>query len=421
MKPKLYLVTKEFPFGEGEKSFIKPEYPYLCEKFDVNTIVAELPEEIRDQKKENLGADNTFVVSCKRNIWGKIGSYLRFLGEKACYKEILYIIKERRSVLKRIFRALMFGAAAETFYYRTKKITAIERQTRAVFYFYWYDYKCFGLTMHKDKYPNIQIVSRTHGYDLYDERELYGRQFFKEQMDKRIERLIFAAEYAKSYYLGRYRKQDSGKYPLHRLGVDDKNITVETRKREFKKTFLLLSCSHAISIKRVDLIIEGLSCIDRDIRWIHIGEGDQLEALKDKAEELLGAKNNIQYEFTGFLPNEKVIEFYRENYIGCFITTTSTEGGAPVSVQEALSFGIPVIAAAIGDLPQMIEENGVLLTENPTPDEIGHAIEDMVRIYGTEEYFLMCEKSLEIYQSKFNASDNFALLAEELEKLWENG
>lgn len=417
MKPKLYLVTKDFPFGEGEKSFIKPEYPYLCEKFDVTIIVAELINEIGDQINERVSAENTFVVSCKRNIWEKIGSYLRFLGEKACYKEMLYIIRERRAVLKRISRALMFGAAAETFYYRTKKQIGIDRHTQAVFYFYWYDYKCFGLTMHKDKYPRVHIVSRTHGHDLYDERELYGRQFFKEQMDKRIERLIFAAEYAKTYYLRRYQKQDCGKYPLHRLGVDDKHMSQEIRKAEFNKNFILLSCSHAISIKRVELIIEGLSLVEENIRWIHIGAGNQLEALKEKAEELLAAKKNIQYEFMGFVPNEKVIRFYRENYIGCFITTTSTEGGAPVSVQEALSFGVPVIAAAIGELPHMIEGNGVLLPENPMPDQIGHAINHMAMLYGSEEYFFMCGRSLEVYRNKFNASNNFILLAEELEKL----
>ena len=167
----------------------------------------------------------------------------------------------------------------------------------------------------------------------------------------------------------------------------------------------------------MELIIEGLSLVEENIRWIHIGAGNQLEALKEKAEELLAAKKNIQYEFMGFVPNEKVIRFYRENYIGCFITTTSTEGGAPVSVQEALSFGVPVIAAAIGELPHMIEGNGVLLPENPMPDQIGHAINHMAMLYGSEEYFFMCGRSLEVYRNKFNASNNFILLAEELEKL----
>lgn len=417
MKPKLYLVTKEFPFGEGEKSFVKPEYPYLRERFDVTIIVTELPDEILNRHRSKESEENVLVVSCKRNILGRICSYLRFLGEKSFYTEIFYIIKERKFIWRRTMRALMFGAAAETFYYRIKKLTAINGQTQAVFYFYWYDYKCFGLTMHKDKYPGIRIVARTHGYDLYDERELYGRQFFKMQMDKRLERIIFAAEYAKAYYLGRYHKQDNEKYSLHRLGVADKCISSDSRKAEYTNNFLLVSCSNVIPLKRVSLIIEGLAGLDRNIEWIHIGAGEQLEALKQKAKRLLSPKKNINYKLMGALPNESVIQLYREKYVGCFITVTSTEGGAPVSVQEALSFGVPVIGTAIGELPQMIKGNGVLLSENPDPEEIGHAIEYMESIYGTEEYFTMCEHSLKIFKNKFNASTNFSLLAEELERL----
>ena len=59
--------------------------------------------------------------------------------------------------------------------------------------------------MHKEKYPNIRIISRAHGYDLYDERELYGRQYFKPQMDSKLERLIFVSEYGKKYYFNKFK------------------------------------------------------------------------------------------------------------------------------------------------------------------------------------------------------------------------
>ncbi len=67
------------------------------------------------------------------------------------------------------------------FYYRLKCELNLKTDSDMLFYFYWYDYKCFGLTMHKKQYPHIKIIARTHGYELYDEREVYGRQFFKEQ------------------------------------------------------------------------------------------------------------------------------------------------------------------------------------------------------------------------------------------------
>lgn len=415
MKPDMYLITHDFPYGHTEDSFAKPEYAYLCDKFHVSVIAAEV------RKAEEVVCDNGIevcMIPTAQSLPGKLISLLRFLSEKDCYIEMAAIIRAKQQVLKRMYRALMFGTAAETFYRRLKKKTGLNKNTNALFYFYWFDYKCFGLAMHKHKFPHINIIARTHGYDLYDHRELYGRQFFKPQTDAKLEKLIFAAQFAKDYYLEKYEKQDSEKYPLHRLGVADKNMSLESRKDAYKEEFLLLSCSNAIPLKRVDLIIDGLSVIaDKKIKWVHIGGGNELDRLRNAAQKKLKGKDNIHYEFTDVLSNDKVIDFYKDHYVGCFITTTSTEGGSPVSVQEALSFGVPVIATSVGELPRMVSGNGVLLSENPTGAEVGHAIEHMSDMYGTEEYFMMCVKSLQVFKDKFDADRNFSVLAEELEQI----
>ena len=415
MKPVMYLITHDFPYGHTEDSFVKPEYAYLREKFHVTVIAAEV-----EKAEENVcnNSIDSCIIPTTQSLPDKLISLLRFLCEKDCYIEMLAIIRDKKQVFKRMYRALMFGTAAETFYRRLQKKTGLNKNTHALFYFYWFDYKCFGLTMHKHKFPNIKIIARTHGYDLYDYRELYERQFFKPQMDAKLEKLIFAAQFAKEYYLERYRKQDSKKYPLHRLGVAEKNMSAEIRRAEYKDEFLLLSCSNAIPIKRVDLIIDGLSVIaDKKIKWVHIGGGNELDRLQKMAQKKLGGKNNIQFEFADILPNDKVISFYKEHYVSCFITTTSTEGGSPVSVQEALSFGVPIIAASIGELPQMVSDNGILLSENPTGEEVGRAIEHMAEIYSMAEYFTMCEQSLRIFRDKFDADRNFSILAHELEQI----
>ena len=415
MKPDMYLITHDFPYGYTEDSFVKLEYAYLCDKFHVSLIAAEV------EKAEETVCDSSIescIIPATQSLPDKLISLLQFLCEKDFYIEMAAIIRDKQQVLKRMYRALMFGTAAETFYRRLKKKTGLNKNTNALFYFYWFDYKCFGLAMHKHKFPHINIIARTHGYDLYDHRELYGRQFFKPQTDAKLEKLIFAAQFAKDYYLEKYEKQDSEKYPLHRLGVADKNMSLESRKDAYKEEFLLLSCSNAIPLKRVDLIIDGLSVIaDKKIKWVHIGGGNELDRLRNAAQKKLKGKDNIHYEFTDVLSNDKVIDFYKDHYVGCFITTTSTEGGSPVSVQEALSFGVPVIATSVGELPRMVSGNGVLLSENPTGAEVGHAIEYMSDVYGTEEYFMMCDKSLQIFKDKFDADRNFSVLAEELEQI----
>ncbi|MCM1134083.1 MAG: glycosyltransferase [Clostridium sp.] len=416
MKPKLYLITKNFPYGHGEDSFVKPEYPYLCREFDVTIITAELGEPI---EKKFLNEASAAIIPATQGIFEKLFSLFCFLCEKDSYIEIKNILKTKTKVFRRIYRALMFGTAAETFYCRLKKIIGLNKDTKALFYFYWFDYKCFGLTMHKDRYPYVKIVARAHGYELFDERELYGKQFFKPQMDDKLQRLIFAAQYGKEYYLSRYQKRDGDKYPLHRLGVPSKKVTCAQRREHFEKEiFLLLSCARMVDIKRINLIIDGLSAIDGcNIKWVHIGDGDEMDYLQGYAKQKLGGKINIEYEFMGMMPNEQVVQYYFENYVSCFITTTQTEGGSPVSVQEALSFGVPIISTSVGELLQMVDDNGILLSKNPPAEEIGQAIEKIFDIYGKEEYFLMCQASLTIFEKKFNAQNNFEKFAYELKML----
>ena len=419
MAHKIFLITKSFPYGNTESSFVTLEYNCIREKFEVTVLAAETD---MVTEKTYSGAINAEQIRSESGIWEKAFSFIRFLLTKECYIEIADIVKTHKSVVKRIFRAFMFGTAAETFFRRFVKATKISRETEAIVYFYWYDYRCFGLTMHKEKYPHIKIIARTHGYDLYDARELYGRQFFKEQMDRKLDRLIFAAEFAKEYYLNRYSKLDGRKYPLHRLGVSDKGMTLELRQSGWKPdTFLLLSCSHTITIKRVERIIEGLSLVKahNTIHWVHFGSGEQFTRIQEYANQKLNNHNNVTFEFAGEVPNDEVLRFYREHYVGAFITTTSTEGGSPVSVQEALSFGVPVIATAVGELSVMVQENGILLSENPSAEEVADAVEKICDLYGTAAYYNMCQKSLNLFKDKFDAEKNYKEMVQELEQLAE--
>lgn len=418
-KPDMYLITQDYPYGHLEDSFVGPEYPYLCERFHVSVIAAEVMPTAKLRSEEEVREKDieASIVPTRQSLAGKLFSLVCFLLEKDCYTELAAIIKSGEKVPQRIYRALMFGAAAETFYRRLKKKIPLTRNTRAIFYFYWFDYKCFGLTMHRRRFPHVRIVARTHGYELYDERELYGRQFFKPQTDAGLTRLVFAAQFAKDYYLARYGVKDGEKYPLHRLGVPDKNVTEKDRRERYRgdETFLLLSCSDTGQVKRIDRIIEGLAAVTTArVHWVHIGGGDGLSGLQELARKELGGRDNIRYEFTGTLLNTEVIEYYRSHDVSCLITATQSEGGSPVAVQEALSFGVPVIATAVGELKQMVDGNGILLSENPSAEEMAQAVSQMAESRGTETYFRMCARSLAIFEERFNEQRNFQAFAEEM-------
>lgn len=184
---------------------------------------------------------------------------------------------------------------------------------------------------------------------------------------------------------------------------------------------MLVSCSGAIPLKRIELIIEGLANVrlrqNQRIRWVHIGDGESWDDLRQLADRKLGNKESVEYCFMGQMPNESVLEYYRQQYVGCFITTTETEGGAPVAVQEVLSFGVPVIATRVGELPLMVQNNGIIVSERADGAEVGEAIDQMMSLYGTENYWDMCRNALSKFDLFFNAERNFPKIVEDISEL----
>lgn len=407
MKRKLYLITKTFPHEGGETAFLSPEFPYLAENFDVTVVTTEQTADVKQMESE-------INITPQIALLGKVSGLLRFLGNADAWREFADIMRSGHDRLAQICRGLMFGTAAENFYRRLRKETGMCRDTDAIYYFYWADYKCFGLTMHRREYPHIHIVARTHGYELYDERELYGRQFFKPQMDRELDRLVFVSEYGKNYYLHRYHKKDDAKYPLHRLGIKKHADKAPWSARD--KEFVLVSCSNVVDIKRIDLIIDGLALVEEPVRWIHIGDGILRNTLQAKAKEVLGRRKNITYEWKGSMPNQAVMEFYRQQPVHCFITTTSTEGGNPVSIQEALSYGIPVIGTNVSDISFMVEGNGILLSENPDSQEVAGAISRMCRME-EKAYSEWREKAYQKYLNSYDADKLHPVMMDELLRL----
>jgi colanic acid/amylovoran biosynthesis glycosyltransferase len=62
----------------------------------------------------------------------------------------------------------------------------------------------------------------------------------------------------------------------------------------------------------------------------------------------------VTYAFTGELRPEQVRSLYETQPFDAFINTSKSEG-IPVTIMEALYAGIPVIAPAIGGIPELVD------------------------------------------------------------------
>lgn len=389
---KLFLLIEQ----TEDEIFLNYELPMLNEKYKLKVINFGT-----NDKPMRVNVD-LYHYSISHSKYKSIFYACKAVFDFEFWKEIGRIVVCRKDILKRIKFSVWFYIEAQEQFYNLKRILKLNHGTRAVFYCYWNFVHCLAITSNRWKYPNVKVVSRIHGYDLFHYRMECKWQPFKQAMDRRIDKMVFAADYSMEYYLKFYNIKKQKKHILSYLGTSN-----EYSLRQFHQdnTLLIVSCSATIPLKRIDLIIKALSMIEKfSIEWVHFGGGSQYDKLKILASEYL-KKDNIKWEMRGYTDNREILNYYSSHSVDCFITTTSTEGGMPVSIMEAMSFGIPIIGTDVTSLPQMIRENGILVPANPSPEDIADAIIDMANM-PEADIMTMRYRSRRLWEDHYVAKEN---------------
>lgn len=413
---KLYLVTESFPYGKGEKSFILPELLELVKYYDI-TIVSHASEAIlKDTMDTTILPQGIKVVNfdIRLSWFQKLKYFIKYFFDKDGLSEIKDILKGRKNLCKKIYQSIGFYGFAMENFRLMKKEHLLLKDEKIIYYTYWYYYYTYSLLRHKKLLPNMHMITRAHGFDLYDEQNIVNRQPFKRIMDKKIDLIFFISEQGKKYYLNRYNMAENKKYVVSRLGTIGIGHSPDLGRRKNGK-FRLVSCASVIPLKRVNLIAEALCELQEEIEWVHFGDGDDYGKVTEQVSRLLKDKHNIDYVFKGFVVNEEVLKYYDSHYVDCFILTSSTEG-LPVSIQEAMSFGIPIIATAVGGTAELFEDNGILLEANPSRSEVRDAIKKMIHMDG-QVYEELRKNSYRIWCERYNAEVNRVKFIKMLEKL----
>lgn len=378
-----------FPLEQRESSFISPELPALKDSFDVTAVPLEK-------------ADHSAL--------GKAAALIKTLASPLLYSETAKGFRKKGFSPKIFAYSLFVMWRAQTYAAYLKK--NVFDGEEAIVYCYWYNEIALGALLLKKQFPNYKFITRCHGYDVYDFRVPGGYHPYKQYMDEKLEKVVFISNTTRRYYLDRYALPDCDKYVVHYLGV-----APHQRDRTAPQDVLhLVSCSNAIPLKRVELIIEALASVkDFAVKWTHFGDGVSLENLKKLAAEKLGG-SNISFRFAGYVPNSEYIDWVKENPVDLFITTSSTEG-LPFTLMEAASFGIPCIATDVGGIPEIVsEENGTLLSADPTPEEVAQAITDFYHL-SSEERKAKGDNSYKLWQNSFNSETNAQRIVEMLKQL----
>lgn len=410
MKKHLYIFTDGYPYGKGEKPFIDPEISFLSQYYDISIVSAADEKLTKERRYTSVVPDSVRVIWCgKRRLRFRIAGYLSMFFTEEGREELGRIWREKASARTRLLRSL-----ASFFYYgisfdlvhQFKRAGIFDDPEDSILYSFWFGRCALALALEKKDYENAHFISRIHGYELYNHRALFGRQPFQWFKEQECDAIVFASERARQCYEEENHCPEDNRHLLNRLGA---TFTKPENSSAGDGPFTVVSCSNVIPLKRLDLIALALKETERDIRWFHFGDGPEMDKIKK-----LAMAPNVDFNPVGHVGNATIKDFYAKNHVDLFITTSRTEGGCPVAVSEALSFGIPIIGTCVGGIPEQIDGNGVLLPANPDVEMVKEAILRFMDM-PEDQHESMRKRSLELFYERFDLDANQPKLLEILE------
>jgi len=144
----------------------------------------------------------------------------------------------------------------------------------------------------------------------------------------------------------------------------------------------IVSVGRAVEKKGYDTLLEALALLPPDLAWRfeHIGGGDLLAALRQRAERL-GIADRIAWK--GALAQEEVLAHYRRADIfvlACKIAPDGDRDGLPNVLVEASSQNLPCVSTTVSGVPELITDgkNGLLVPPQDPP-ALAAALERLIR------------------------------------------
>jgi glycosyltransferase involved in cell wall biosynthesis len=402
----LVLLTKQFPFqwreqyvahelealtGQFEKVFIYPHDHY--QKND--TVCFQLPQGV-----EVIDLNQEFVpVSRFKIIVPFLVSYFR---ELIVTKRRAYQLKSWRRFYSIFATQWALGNMLLTWQHQK----GIAKQ-EVLYYSYWMSASALCLSILKQRKLINGFATRAHSVDLYHEdwgllRDEHSVPPFR-SLKERAASLIFAISEHGMKHL-RNRGVNSDKLKTSYLGVSDLGLGPVP----IDNTFTVVTCSGIDDNKRIHLLGEALSQWNRPVRWIHFGDGP----LQGRAFDSVTSEK-VDFRCMGQTSNDDVRKFYLNEAVNCFVNLSIVEG-LPVSIMEAISHGIPVIATAVYGVTEVVVDgyNGITLPMQFSQEELIRAL--MLFDTHANQGMAMRANARSHYESHFQAERNYNAFAKEL-------
>ena len=348
-----------------------------------------------------------------RNTFDRIKYLFYGMMNKSSLDELAYILKSKKWSRFCLKSYSLFTAKTQMLYDHMKKRLkelGISAEEKIVFYSYRLGIGTAASILLCNIYRNAKVVSRCHGQDIFEFRNNYGYLPYRKRLFSNIDVLYCISQDGYNYIKTLY-PEILHKARVFRLGTTD--LTRNTFLSN--KPFVLVSCSRIVPIKRLHLLATALSeMTQQTIEWIHYGNGD-VEYEKIICNIISKMPDNITVRFEGFVDNDRLHELYTSCHFSAFINISESEG-LPVSIMEACSVGMPIIATNVGGTSEIVtKENGILLKKEVSVEEIKEAIISFYNL-SSEEYSRLSDSSRKMWEDQYSSNINYKRFADDLLK-----
>ena len=370
----IFTETEACPFMDRELPFLKSAFDlitiYPIRKLDSSTST------IRKHITNSVNIDGSFA-NYINNVGTKIFFLLNAATRPSTYVEI-WRCRRSSAIIPSMRRVLIDSAffLATAFWLRKKMHLQNQGKITPIFYGFWFAPYTYALANFAEKTSAI-CVARAHGYDIYKERTEVNFFPFRDKAVKRIDHIYVASE-AGTKYLQKSWPMYSSKFSCSYLGVEDPKVR---NPKNSANRIHILSCSSIVDVKRVPLIAEVLSSLlqrnpNLNLTWTHIGDGPQMGQVRRVLQN--SSKLSLSSNLIGRKSKEEIESLYENVPIDLFINLSTTEG-VPVSIMEAMSFGIPVLATEVGGNSEIVDATtGSLVPSNSNADYLVNRISQIL-------------------------------------------
>jgi glycosyltransferase involved in cell wall biosynthesis len=145
---------------------------------------------------------------------------------------------------------------------------------------------------------------------------------------------------------------------------------------------VILSVGRAVKKKGYDILLRALSQLPEDLHWkfIHVGDGSEIEAMKMLAHEL-GVGGRIVW--AGAINQRVVLSHYQQADVfalACRITADGDRDGLPNVLVEAASQSLACVSTRVSGIQELfVDQLNGLLVESESPEQLANALSRAIK------------------------------------------